>query len=214
MCTSNKDIYLPTTYLGRYLASKWSTTTTFSNLLTDDSFFQAGESKFLKYVLFDMWLVSYPPKRASGLREQRVKQKSQIMYKFPWLPFPIHRTQVLTQFSMYSKRRILQSALLEVVAGNQPNPSIAVVDLSLPPSIVLVAQNGQHIAFGECQFLRNCCLIHVHCTSCDKVSRLVAIKGNTRTTYQSAKSVYHLVCIALMGQPRSCCEAGSLRRTS
>lgn len=58
-------------------------------------------------------------------------------------------------------------ARLEVVAWDQPNTAVAVMDLSLPPAIVLVAENGEIVALGKSQFFGNGRLVHVQGTCCE-----------------------------------------------
>jgi hypothetical protein len=50
---------------------------------------------------------------------------------------------------------------LEVIAWDQPNLSAASLHCSLPPSIVLVAQNCKDISFTKPEFFRDGSLIHI-----------------------------------------------------
>lgn len=58
-------------------------------------------------------------------------------------------------------------AWLEVVAWDQPNTAVAVMDLSLPPAIILVAENGEIVALDKSQFLRDGRLVYVQGTCCE-----------------------------------------------
>lgn len=50
---------------------------------------------------------------------------------------------------------------LQVIAWDQPCMAVAPVNLSLPPSIVLVTEDGEDISLAEAEFFRNCGLIHI-----------------------------------------------------
>ena len=77
------------------------------------------------------------------------------------------------------------SAWLQIVARDQPGSAIAVVDLSLPPSIILVAEDCQKIPLGECQFCRNGSLVHVKSTSWYIKGQLESRSKFRIPTYQS-----------------------------
>lgn len=69
------------------------------------------------------------------------------------------------QLPRFSSTKSCILAWLEVVARDQPNATISVVDFSLPPPVILVTENGEIIALSKSQFLRNSRLVHVHSAS-------------------------------------------------
>jgi len=58
------------------------------------------------------------------------------------------------------------SARLKVVAGDQPSLPATSLSGCLPPAIVLVANHGEDVAFGEAELFRNGGLIHVEGARC------------------------------------------------
>lgn len=107
---------------------------------------------------------------------------------------------------------MLQSAGLEIVAWDQPDAAVAVVDLGLPPSVVLMTEHGQVVSFGEPQFLGYRCLVHVQSSSCAIVSRRTS-PGWPTCTYQSAGWAGRPANTFGQDLPRSCSAAVIRRRT-
>lgn len=65
---------------------------------------------------------------------------------------------------------------LQVVTWDQPGKAISAVDLGLPPSIVLVAENRHYITLVEAKLLRDGRLIHIHSTRWKVVSANQLVK--------------------------------------
>lgn len=57
--------------------------------------------------------------------------------------------------------RNTHSACLQIIARHQASWPILAAHLGLPPPVVLVADDGKHVAFGERKLLGDCGLIHV-----------------------------------------------------
>lgn len=70
------------------------------------------------------------------------------------------------------------SAWLKIVARDQPNASVAAVDFSFPPSIILVTKHGNVVALGKSKLLWDCGLIHVQGSSCSPTWSIYLSRGN------------------------------------
>lgn len=65
------------------------------------------------------------------------------------------------QDALSMKPSRIQLAGLEIVAGNQPNTAITAMNLSFPPSIVSVSEDGENITLGESKLFRSRGLVHI-----------------------------------------------------
>lgn len=53
-------------------------------------------------------------------------------------------------------------AFFQVVTGNETGAVVLPADLCFPPSVVLMPQDGENVAFSKRQFFGDGRLIHVH----------------------------------------------------
>jgi hypothetical protein len=54
---------------------------------------------------------------------------------------------------------------LKIIARDQPDPPVPAVDLGLPPTVILVSEDGEDVALCEAELFRNRCLVQVERSS-------------------------------------------------